>query len=243
MRLLLRLLLALVLVHTLVHATTITGQIYDGDSMQLLNGTLIMIEDNAGNVIVQKMFNEKYELIVPDGNYTLRAYYYSNGSLEQYTDHNFQTCEENMEFDLILIPYELQALVPGFQPPPTPNQQQTEEDNAIYSIILSIALLAMGAAIIYFYLTKKKKDISKETTKETGTNERADDMELDDDCKQVLRILKENEGRIIQREVREIVNFSESKMSLIISELELAGHIKKIRKGRENILKLIKDKD
>lgn len=237
-----RLLLAILLIHTLVHATTITGDIYDGDSMKQLDKTLITIEDNNGNIVVQKIFNQRYELEIPEGNYTLRAYHYVNGTLEQYTDHKFQTCEENMEFDLILIPYELQALVPGFEAPPTPDPEKNTGDVGIdkelIGIILSIAFFGIGILVMYLYVFKMKKEpVHKQET--SSTKHKKQDELLDEDCKKVLKILKENEGRMIQKEIRDILNFSETKMSLIISELEIAGYIKKIKKGRENILKLV----
>lgn len=66
--------------------------------------------------------------------------------------------------------------------------------------------------------------------------------ELDEESKQVLNILKAHEGRAVQKEIREILNYSEPKMSLIIGELEALGFIKRIKKGRQNILKLVREK-
>ena len=40
--------------------------------------------------------------------------------------------------------------------------------------------------------------------------------------------MQDNEGRILQRELRQILNFSETKMSLIISEMEVLGLIKDV---------------
>jgi len=48
--------------------------------------------------------------------------------------------------------------------------------------------------------------------------------------------LKKEGGRMTQKEIRKHINLSEAKISLVIAELEDSGKIKKIKKGRGNIL-------
>ncbi len=85
----------------------------------------------------------------------------------------------------------------------------------------------------------RKKNINEKISKEEKTKHKIKEHELDEKGKKVLKILKENEGRMIQKELRNIFNFSETKMSLVITKLESLGLVKRIKKGRENILKLI----
>ncbi len=248
-----RLFFIILLYITLLHSTTVSGQIFNGDDNQLLNNTLITIEDSNGNTVVQKSCNGYYNLEVPSGgNYTLRAYHYLNGSLEYYTDNKFQASQDSIQFDLVLIPYELQKLVPSFTSPPLANKtssddtslsshKQTDQIGQFYiDNILIIAALVIIIYFVYrFYLNNfaSKKDVGeKSEVQKTGQ------YELDEDCKNVFRIIKENEGRMVQKELREILNFSETKMSLIVTELEALGLIKRIKKGRENILKLVNKK-
>lgn len=62
-------------------------------------------------------------------------------------------------------------------------------------------------------------------------------QELDTDAKRVLKVLESFEGRATQKEIKEALGFSDSKLSLILTELEQLGHIKKFKRGRANIVK------
>lgn len=59
---------------------------------------------------------------------------------------------------------------------------------------------------------------------------------LKPDCKSVITTIDKNGGRITQLELRKMLPYSEAKISLIISELEDAGYLKKIKRGRGNVL-------
>jgi uncharacterized membrane protein len=61
---------------------------------------------------------------------------------------------------------------------------------------------------------------------------------LPKDLKQVVSILKRNEGRMNQKDLRKEIPLSEAKVSLMITELEDLGLVKRIKKGRGNVLVL-----
>ncbi len=84
------------------------------------------------------------------------------------------------------------------------------------------------AVIIILFLLLQKKPI-KQVKKQ----------ELDDDAKKVMQTLVSFEGRSTQKELRQTLNFSDAKLSLIIAELEELGYIKKFKRGRGNIIKKI----
>ncbi|MEK6826492.1 MAG: winged helix-turn-helix transcriptional regulator, partial [Nanoarchaeota archaeon] len=63
---------------------------------------------------------------------------------------------------------------------------------------------------------------------------------LEDDLDKLLRILKEKGGRATQKEIRKEFGLSEAKVSLMVTDLESQGLIRKIKKGRANIIILIK---
>lgn len=262
-----RSLMVLLLCLTLLHATTIRGEIYNGDDFQPLTNTLITIETVNGTVLIQELFNERYQLNVTPGTYTLRAYHYVGGSLEYYTEHPFQAVGEGMQFDLVLLPYELQVLLPEPPPspppsnqtiPPSPEPPPSVDYGFLYLALLGILLFYL----LYRYLNSSKKAPSApektekerepeespaspipESQKYSEPAEPRESYELDEDSKRVLKILQEQEGRMYQKELRQILNFSETKMSLLLTELETQGLIKRFKKGRDNLLKLIqKDK-
>jgi uncharacterized membrane protein len=60
--------------------------------------------------------------------------------------------------------------------------------------------------------------------------------ELSSDLQGVLRVLDKNGGRMTQKELRKNFDLSEAKISLMITELESLGLVKRIKKGRGNII-------
>jgi uncharacterized membrane protein len=57
----------------------------------------------------------------------------------------------------------------------------------------------------------------------------------------MLSLLAKNQGRMTQKDIRKEFPLSEAKISLIIAQLESAGKISKIKKGRGNIIILNND--
>jgi len=223
---------------TLLYSTTITGNIINGDSLEKMGNTLITIENDNGAIIVQKFFNNEYLVNVPSGAYLMRAYHYCNGTVDYYNQYNVQVTQEQMNFDIVLLPYELAQLIPDYTPPPLADEKKVNKIELGNEIIIYFVVIAVIIGAFYFMYIKRKTITEKIAEKETSS-ETEQTHELDDDCKKALEIIKGNEGRMVQKELREIMNFSETKMSLMISELEACGKIKRIKKGRENILKLV----
>ncbi len=70
-----------------------------------------------------------------------------------------------------------------------------------------------------------------------------DDLEspetnLPDDLKDILNLIRANGNRITQRELRKKSPYSESKVSLMLSDLEERGLVEKFKKGRGNIIRI-----
>ncbi|PIU72321.1 hypothetical protein COS79_03525, partial [Candidatus Woesearchaeota archaeon CG06_land_8_20_14_3_00_33_13] len=59
----------------------------------------------------------------------------------------------------------------------------------------------------------------------------------------IIKIIKDNKGRVTQKEIRKQIPLSEAKISLMITELEDKGIVKRIKKGRGNIIILSKKLD
>ena len=57
----------------------------------------------------------------------------------------------------------------------------------------------------------------------------------DDDAEKVLNFIKQ-EKRTTQKDIRKEFPVSEAKISLILTELESKGKIKKIKKGKTNVV-------
>jgi uncharacterized membrane protein len=62
------------------------------------------------------------------------------------------------------------------------------------------------------------------------------DPALPDDLKEIIRIMEKNGGRMTQLELRKTLPYSEAKVSLMITDLESRGLVKKVKKGRGNVI-------
>ncbi|WP_231585381.1 winged helix-turn-helix transcriptional regulator [Methanosarcina sp. WWM596] len=61
---------------------------------------------------------------------------------------------------------------------------------------------------------------------------------LPDDLKEILNLIRGNGNRITQRELRKKSPYSESKVSLMLSDLEERGLVEKFKRGRGNIIRI-----
>ena len=62
------------------------------------------------------------------------------------------------------------------------------------------------------------------------------------DLLEVMDVIRGHKGRITQKDLRSRLGYSEVKVSLLLSEMEKRGLIKKLKNGRENIVILIDEK-
>ena len=83
---------------------------------------------------------------------------------------------------------------------------------------------------------KEEKEVKAEKSAE-GSEER--EYTGDDSLQKIVTFMKQQDGRTTQKELRKQFPFSEAKMSLLIADLEQQKKIKKIKKGRGNILILV----
>ena len=80
-------------------------------------------------------------------------------------------------------------------------------------------------------IQEPRTEEKKEPEKETSSFSYEDDI-----TKQIIHIIKEEGGRTTQKLIRKKIPLSEAKISLAITELVANGKIKKIKKGRGNII-------
>lgn len=67
-------------------------------------------------------------------------------------------------------------------------------------------------------------------------------LPLSKDLSEALDIIRGHKGKITQKDLRNKLDYSEVKISLLLSELEKRGLIKKLKNGRENIV-ILADKE
>ncbi|MGM0372282.1 MAG: DUF7345 domain-containing protein [Halobacteriota archaeon] len=76
------------------------------------------------------------------------------------------------------------------------------------------------------------------TTQSTEPETAAVDTDLLSDEERVERLLRENDGRMKQARIVEETRWSNAKVSQLLSAMEAAGRVEKLRIGRENLISL-----
>ncbi len=211
-----------------VLGATIQGSAYD-QSLTLLNNTVIMLNTTPEQRVVS--VDGIYSFDVPKGKYFLKAMY-TDGSRTLNTEKNIViSAEGEYTFDLILIPG--QAPVPADQLNITLKTNETavpepQQGSSFFLwILILLCLLAVGGYLWYRFrwrLRSQEPIIKSEQ-----------ELELED----LVKFMKLQGGRVYQKDVKKAFpQWSEAKVSLMLSQLEAQGRLKKIKKGRANILLL-----
>lgn len=108
--------------------------------------------------------------------------------------------------------------------------------------IVFAALLVAGAVLLW-YLRQQHDEVTAQTESvevptELPEKELEDDIEEPSDEELVIELLESNGGRMKQGMIVDETNWSKSKVSMLLSEMEDDELISKLRVGRENIISL-----
>jgi uncharacterized membrane protein len=210
-----------------VSGYTLHGEIYSANNFENLENVVVEI---SGTHYAKFVASNNYSVELPEGNYTIEAYYLENGKVALYSKDEI-SINSDTEYDLILFyPSEFEAV------PDSRGEMGIFEMPEKRNTLLCYAALIVVGIIVFLvghFLSKGGKE---GVEKKEEEEEKA---EIDEDGKAVLKILKENEGRLEQKELREILKWTESKTSLVVGELEALGYVKRIKKGRKNIIKIL----
>jgi len=167
------------------------------------------------------------EVILPDGHAILER---GNTTQQVISPLNYETGSNGRQ---ILVDWNLQPqlgntlsfyiLMNDIQGNPTDNDSIMIDRNVIVaSIIIILSLIAAGVG--YFIYTRE--DLS-------------ENMEnLNDDQKDILEKLRENDGEYLQKDLVDEMDYSKAKISGEVSELVEKGILKKSKEGRSNKLSI-----
>jgi len=217
-----RLALVIVLIGLLplAYGASVSGIVYDL-SLDTLENSIVTINTVPEQRMVAK--DGTYAFTVPEGTYVLTAE-------AQIDDDPWKSSEEvtiagdgSYTLDLILEPSFDDVNELAFE---DIDLDQLENDSLLSGILIAIGVLAIiGVWIFYSRMMRVRapKNI----------------VEDDEYRQAVLAILKKHKGRVTQRALRKELPFSEAKVSLVLTELESEGKIKKIKKGRGNVIVFI----
>jgi len=208
----------------IAYGATLYGTVYSFDLIKLEN---VKVELNTTPIQRDITENGSYSFIVQSGIYELKAEQYEDGILIAESKETITIAKEG-DFILDLI------LFPVFEELETIEDEEidilVEERNWVEFVFIVLFLILMFALVYYFNVKPEEE----KTTKLTKELDKADTQE--DDLQKIIKFIKQEGGRTTQKELRKKFPYSEGKMSLMIADLEDQGKIKKIKRGRGNIL-------
>ena len=209
-----------------INAAEIYGTVYD---MSLNPAKDAVIEVDSVPKQTRILKDGIYSFTLPVGDYVIKATYVSN--------YNVYSAEENITIvdegryivDLIVFPdlsEESELLLLGEDI----NLKDIYEDEKQAFPWLYIVLVAVIIVAVVIFVKKRKPG---KKTKEILEEE----MDPKD---KIYEFIKQKGGRVTQREIRKNFPVSQATISLILTELESEGKLKKIKRGKGNIIILQK---
>jgi len=215
---------------------TVHGTIYELWTFKPLENVAIKVYSDS--TIQQQIFatDGTYSLSLHPGSYTIMAKYYRGNTLLYDTEESITLREnENLTLDLIMFPtFDENELPENFEIPDIPIEG-AESITIWLTLVVVLALVVTGAGAFYYLKILPKKKLAG-AEKPEGPAVKI--VGLPDDLKEVMDAIRASGGRINQVELRRKLPYSEAKVSLMISDLEDRGLVRKIKKGRGNIIVL-----
>lgn len=232
------------LITPLTHADTtctIGGVAYDYLTLEPLPDTIIEINTTPPQTYVSKDGN--YRLNVPEGSYHLTAKHYENNLLEYYTEENITVAGGgDYTLDLIMLPAIEDEFL--FDEPDLSDfddvliEDESQENQIWLMVPAVIAFIVIITITGWYLLFARSKKIEEGTTEAMIKSEEGDLRPLPDDLLEIVEILKKHDGRMTQKELRKLLPHSESKISLMITDLENRGIVTRVKRGRGNVILL-----
>jgi uncharacterized membrane protein len=238
-----------------VWGATISGVVYDGLTLEPQENSILTINTSPIQTKVSK--DGSYSFTVENGEYLLEAEYRENGVVTQRAQRNVSIAQDGtFTIDIILLP-EI-GNVPD-DPLPGEEKEATIFDQIIagpggWLLLMLLVLAATGYSIWNVHRnTRRATGREHATEKHEHSAEKNEEKEkekmdekmiehekekLDEYAEEVIEHMKRGGNRLTQKELRGMMNIGEAKVSLVVSELEEEKIIKKIKRGRGNILVL-----
>jgi uncharacterized membrane protein len=222
-------------------AAVVHGDVYDINFNKITNAIVEINSVPKQSIIVK---DSGYSFKINPGNYTIKAYYISNQEIRDYTQENLLVKDSNGDYnlDLILFPYldqntsDLDIKIIDLS-----NAQENKNLPILLIILSIISLLVIAYLIMGFKKTAKKSSEIQQHLEKIKGEEKQETEENSSDVyyEKTYAIIKEQK-RINQKDLRKELNVSEAKISLVITQLESEGKVKRIKKGRGNLIVFLK---
>lgn len=222
----------------LASGATLHGVVYDY-SLEKVDGAHVRLGEEKD--ITE---NGEYSFEVGTGKYNITAEYYDEGRLVSSVQESI-SIRENKTYvlDLVLFEsisegeelFEETDLILADAEPRFLELKVKEGINWFGIVILAVFILLLVYWGKRMTQAAKKLTLGKEEKEEEGERTAESREEVKGEAEKVLDFIRKKQ-RTTQKDIRKEFPSSEAKISLILAELEHKGKIKKIKKGRGNII-------
>lgn len=223
------------LISCTVSAAEIHGAVYDL-YLEKQTDVVITIDTVPKQTFVSK--DGVYSFEVPLGNYNITAKHIESNITIAEASETIEILEQgSYRLDLILFPhFEEETIITETDDISIDEEYFIQEISATGLIIFIVAGAAIG--FIIFVLLRQKRVLRNVQEEVQEASSKIQKVDVKKDAEEVLEFIKQQGGRTTQKDIRKHFPSSEAKISLIISELEEKGIVKRIKKGRGNIIVL-----
>jgi uncharacterized membrane protein len=241
-------------------SSVVHGSVYEWSTFDTLNNAEVTVNSVPQQVMVSK--DGSYSFNLDKGTYSIVARSGGNDTDALYAKEDLTITQDGGDYviDLILFPAsdfsdidffdEDMAPIITEEPAdlPTAQPQQSPNWGALFLLVIIVFILGAGAGT-FLLLRRKRPPVKPEETPPPGPAEpelpplpptASGDVTLPDDLREVIRIIEKSGGRITQLDLRKALPCSEAKVSLMVTDLESRGIVKKVKKGRGNVIILNK---
>ncbi|MGM5482384.1 MAG: helix-turn-helix transcriptional regulator [Nanobdellota archaeon] len=201
-----------------VFATVLRGDVYDPGLNKISNVVIVVNSDPVQRYVVK---NGSYKFELPPGQYKLSARSFDDDRESLGTDVAVTIKKEGSFVSDLVLKKMNESSVVDFD-----DIKKNESFSHFLEFPISLLAVAILVAIAFLLWKISSKQRSKDSDWGYG---------FDENTNHLLDIVK-SEKRITQKDLRARFDLSEAKISLIISELEKKGIIKRVKKGRGNII-------
>ena len=206
-----------------VLGVTIHGTVYDF-GLDKLADSVVEINSTPRQQMVAK--NGTYSFSVPSGTYSLKARHEKTDS--EIVESIAATVEGDYILDLILLP-SLGGDEELVMEQPEILEEIVKEKPVVHWVLWVIVFVVLGYLV--FKISKKPQQIV-----EKIIQKEVKEVAVVEELQKILELIEREGGRTTQKDIRKQFPYSEAKISLMIDDLEAKGLVKKVKKGRGNII-------
>ena len=210
-----------------VLGVTIHGTVYDF-GLDKLPDAVVEINSTPRQQMVAK--NGTYSFSVPPGEYSLKARHEKADA--EVAEGISALVEGDYVLDLILLPV-LGGDEELLMEEPTVTEELITEKPAMHWLLWVVVFVVLGWLV--YKISRKPKQIVEKIVQREVIRE-VKEVAVVEELQKIMEFIEKEGGRTTQKDIRKNFPYSEAKISLMIDDLEAKGLVKKVKKGRGNII-------